>query len=120
MNQKELRTTFSHPTPELLVTDVERAQQYYRDALGFEIRWLEPGKEIGAVPRDNVAIFLRRRSQPFEPAVHWVFAADIEATHHPRELHGAATQPALEPRETAHLQRDFHGDRRTHSHVADD
>jgi len=29
----------------------------------------------------NVAIFFRRRSQPFEPAVHWVFAADIDATY---------------------------------------
>jgi Bleomycin resistance protein-like N-terminal len=49
VNQKELQTTFSHPTPELPVVDVERAQQHYRDALGFEIRWLYPGKEIGAV-----------------------------------------------------------------------
>ena len=78
MNQKELRTTFGHPTPELPVADVERAQEHYRDSLGFEIGWLYPGKEIGAVSRDNVVIFFRRRSQPFEPSVHWVFAADIE------------------------------------------
>lgn len=81
MNQKELRTTFSHPTPELPVADVERSQQYYRDTLGFEIGWLYPGKEIGAVSRDNVAIFFRRKSPPFEPSVHGVFAADIEATY---------------------------------------
>lgn len=79
MNQKELRTTFGHPTPELPVADVERAQRHYRDALGFEIGWLEPGKEIGAVSRDDVAIFFRRKEAPFEPAVHWVFAADIDA-----------------------------------------
>jgi hypothetical protein len=33
---------------------VERAQQHYRDALGFEIGWLYPGGDIGAVSRDNV------------------------------------------------------------------
>ena len=54
MSEKQLRTTFSHPTPELPMVDVERAQQHYRDALGFEINWLYPGKEIGAVSRDDV------------------------------------------------------------------
>ena len=73
VNEKVVRTTFSHPTPELPVVDVERAQQHYRDVLGFEIRWLHPGKEIGAVAHDDVAIFFRRRRQPFDPAVHWVF-----------------------------------------------
>lgn len=71
---------FNHPVPELPVIDVERAQQHYRDALGFEIGWLDPGKEIGAVSHGDVAIFLRRRTPPFEPAVHWVFAEDIDAT----------------------------------------
>jgi predicted enzyme related to lactoylglutathione lyase len=71
-----------HPVPELPVADVERAQQHYRDVLGFEIGWLYPGKGIGAVSRGNkVAIFLRKRELPFEPAVHWVFAEDIDALH---------------------------------------
>lgn len=39
MNQDEVRTKLSHPTPELPVADVERAQQHYRDAFGFE-NWL--------------------------------------------------------------------------------
>jgi len=46
----------------------ERAQQHYRDALGFEIGWLYPVGDMGAVSRDNVAIFFRRRGRPFEPA----------------------------------------------------
>ena len=96
MNQNEVRTTFSHPVPELPVADVERAQQHYRDALGFEIGWLYPGKEIGAVSRDDVAIFFRRRSQPFEPAVHWVFAPDIEATHNELRSLGAKIVEPLE------------------------
>lgn len=69
------------PVPELPVADVELAQQHYKDALGFEIGWLYPGKGIGAVSRGNVAIFFRKRNPPFEPAVHWVFAEDIDATY---------------------------------------
>ena len=93
---KEFRTAFNHPTPELPVIDVERAQQHYRDALGFQIGWLYPGKEIGAVSRDDVAIFLRRRSQPFEPAVHWVFAEDVDAMHDELKSLGANIVEPLE------------------------
>ena len=89
MGQKEVRTKFSHPTPELPVADVERAQAYYRDTLGFEIGWLYPGKEIGSVSRDDVAIFFRRKHGLFEPAVHWVFAADIDATYNELRSSGA-------------------------------
>jgi catechol 2,3-dioxygenase-like lactoylglutathione lyase family enzyme len=75
---KEKMSSIGQPVPELPVADVERAQQYYRDALGFEIGWFYPGKEIGAVSRGDVAIFFRKRKPPFEPAVHWVFAEDAE------------------------------------------
>jgi len=81
VNQKESWTTIGQPVPELPVADVENAQRYYRDVLGFEIGWLYPGKEIGSVSRGTVAIFFRRRQEPFEPAVHWVFAEDIDATY---------------------------------------
>jgi predicted enzyme related to lactoylglutathione lyase len=77
-------TSIAQPVPELPVTDVERAQQYYRDVLGFDIGWLDPSKEIGAVSRGEVAIFLRKRQPPFEPAVHWIFAPDVDDTY--REL----------------------------------
>ncbi len=70
------------PVPELPVADVERAQKHYRDALGFEIGWLYPGKEIGAVSRGKTVIFFRKRNPPFDPAINWVFAEDIDATYH--------------------------------------
>lgn len=95
MNQKGLQT-FAHPTPELPVEDVERAQQHYREAFGFEIGWLYPGGDIGAVSRDNVAIFFRRRTRPFEPAVHWVFAVDIDATYEELRSLGARIVEPLE------------------------
>lgn len=75
--------------PELPVADVERAQQHYRDALGFEVGWLNPGKEIGAVSRGDAVIFFRKRTLPFEPAVHWVFAEDVDAAHEELKSLGA-------------------------------
>jgi hypothetical protein len=39
---------------------VERAQQHYRDALGFEIGWLDSSGDIGAVSRENIVIVRSR------------------------------------------------------------
>lgn len=96
VNQGSPRPVLVHPTPELPVEDVERAQHHYRDALGFEIRWLYPGGEIGAVSRDDVAIFFRRRARPFEPAIHWVFAEDIDAMYVSLQASGARIVEPLE------------------------
>jgi uncharacterized glyoxalase superfamily protein PhnB len=96
VSTKQSFTSIDRPVPELPVTDVERAQQHYRDVLGFEIGWLYPGKEIGAVSRGDVAIFFRKRTPPFEPAVHWVFAEDIDATYGELKSLGANIVDPLE------------------------
>ena len=96
MSTKQSLTSIGQPVPELPVTDVERAQQHYRDALGFEIGWLNPGKEIGAVSRGDVAVFFRKKTSPFEPAVHWVFAKDIDATYGEVKSSGANIVEPLE------------------------
>ena len=93
---KEKMSSIGQPVPELPVADVERAQQHYRDALGFEIGWLYPDKEIGAVSRGDVAIFFRKRKPPFEPAVHWVFAEDIDASYQELKSSGANIVDPLE------------------------
>jgi len=85
-----------HPVPELPVEDVERAQQYYRDVLGFEIGWLDPGKGIGAVSRKKAVVFFRRTTPPFSPAVHWVFADDVDATYEELKSSGANIVEPLE------------------------
>ncbi|HZQ44383.1 MAG TPA: VOC family protein [Acidobacteriaceae bacterium] len=95
MGVKEM-TSFGPPVPELPVADVERAQQHYRDALGFEIGWLYPGGGIGAVSRDRAVIFFRKREPPFEPAVHWVFAEDIDASYEELKSTGANIVEPLE------------------------
>ena len=43
------QTTLAPPVAELPVIDVERAQQHYRDVLGFQVNWLYSDKSIGAV-----------------------------------------------------------------------
>src|SRR6266699_193769 len=97
MSTKQSLTSIGQPVPELPVTDVERAQQHYRDALGFEIGWLYPGKEIGAVSRGDIGpIFFRKRKPQFEPAVHWVFAEDIDASYQELKLFGANIVEPLE------------------------
>ena len=96
MQAKASLTEFAPPVPELPVEDVERAQAHYRDKLGFEVLWLYPGKDIGAVKRDSAVIFFRKRNAPFEPAVHWMYSNDIKATYD--ELHslGAKVTEPLE------------------------
>ena len=96
MSTEDPLSAIGQPVPELPVSDVERAQQYYRDTLGFEIGWLSPGKEIGAVSRGDVAIFFRRREPPFEPAVHWVFCDDVDATYNELKSLGANIVDPLE------------------------
>ena len=89
-------TAMGVPVPELAVVDVERAQEHYRDALGFDIGWLYPGKEIGSVSRGNAAILFRKRVRPFEPAVPWIFADDLDASYNELRSLGANIVEPLE------------------------
>lgn len=96
MDTVEKLTFMSQPVAELPVADVERAQQHYRDALGFEIGWLYPGKSIGSVSRDKAVIFFRKRELPFEPAIHWVFAENIDTWYQELQASGANIVEPLE------------------------
>lgn len=97
MGAKDKMNSIGRPVPELPVADVERAQQHYRDALGFEIGWLYPNKAIGAVSRGDAGpIFFRKRMPPFEPAVHWVFAENIDASYQELRSLGANIVDPLE------------------------
>jgi uncharacterized glyoxalase superfamily protein PhnB len=75
------KTTIGQPVPQLPVEDVEKAQKYYKDVLGFEIAWTYPDKSIGAVARGNIAIFFAKASNPITPNIHWVFAENVDATY---------------------------------------
>jgi len=82
-------TLLSHPTPELPVADVERAQAHYCIRLGFSHGWLDASREIGSVQRANVPVFFRRRAPPFDGAVHWIHAIDLDATYQEMQSLGA-------------------------------
>ena len=75
-----LKTKLGNPVPELPVLDVEKAQAYYHDVLGFEIAWTLEDKSMGAVGRDGIAIFFARQTHT-TPTHHWIFAEDIDATY---------------------------------------
>ena len=96
MSERAPLSRIRQPVPELPVEDVERAQEYYRDILGFEIGWLYPGKEIGSVSRGDVVIFFRKTQAPFAPAVHWVFADDVEESYKELKAAGANIVEPLE------------------------
>jgi uncharacterized glyoxalase superfamily protein PhnB len=97
VSSKEKMSSIGKPVPELPVADVERAQQHYRDTLGFEIGWLYPGKEIGSVSHSDMGpIFFRKRTPPFEPAAHWVYAEDIDASYQELKSLGANIVDPLE------------------------
>ena len=97
MSAKEKMSSLGQPVPELPVVDVERAQEHYRDTLGCEIAWLDDSKWIGAVSHvDMGPIFFRKRQSSFEPAVHWVFAEDIDASYKELQSLGANIVDPLE------------------------
>ncbi len=75
------KTKIGRPVPQLPVEDVERAQIYYREILGFEILWTYPDKSIGAVQREEATIFFSKTEGSIEPNIHWIFAEDVDLTY---------------------------------------
>src|SRR5258708_8941169 len=82
-----IKTKITPAVPELPVLDVEKAQAYYRDVLGFEIAWTLEDKSMGAVGRDDIAIFFAKRTP--HPTLHWIFVDDIDATYHEMKTRNA-------------------------------
>jgi uncharacterized glyoxalase superfamily protein PhnB len=87
------------PVPELPVADVQRAQNHYREVFCFEVAWSYGEGEIGAVVRGDVTLFLRKRTPPFEPVVHWIFVSDLDLCYQELKASGAhiTDPPAQKP-----------------------
>jgi catechol 2,3-dioxygenase-like lactoylglutathione lyase family enzyme len=92
-----IKTKLAQPVPELPVADVEKAQTYYRDILGFDVAWIYPDKSIGAVGRDGIAIFLSKQNN-ISPNAHWIFAVDIDATYQEMKLRNANITEEIDDR----------------------
>lgn len=75
------KSKIAQPVPQLPVEDVEKAQIYYKEIFGFEILWTYPNKYIGAVGREDVAIFFAKKNGAIEPNIHWIFAENIDLTY---------------------------------------
>ena len=71
------KVKIAQPVPQLPVQDVEKAQIYYKDKLGFEISWTNPDKYMGAVERGDVAIFFAKVNSSIEPNIHWIFSDKV-------------------------------------------
>jgi len=86
----------NQPVPELPVTDVERAQEYYANVFGCNVEWLYPTKEIGAVSNGDTTIFFRKKQCPFEPAVNWIYCSDVDASYEKLKSTGASIVEDIE------------------------
>ncbi len=91
-----MKIVLERSVPEIPVTDVEKAQVYYRDILGFKIEWIVQEKVFGAVANGDCILFLRRKTDPFEPAVNWIFAPKIEELYTTLKAAGARITDDIE------------------------
>lgn len=75
--------------PEIPVSDVVAAAEYYRAKLGFSVDWLDAGIALAGVSRDECRLFLagpafREQSGNAGPAVTWLNLdgkAEVDALH---------------------------------------
>ncbi len=89
----------SQPTPELPVPNVRKAQEYYRDTLGFEVAWYnEPGK-IGAVSSGDCTIFFREATKESPSSTFWVYCEELNEAYDAFLQRGAnlTEEPTLKP-----------------------
>ena len=86
----------SQPTPELPVPDVQTAQEYYRDILGFEIGWYNEAGKIGAVSHGECSIFFRETTGEPPTSTFWLFCEDLEAMQTDLDRRGANITDKLE------------------------
>ncbi|MCZ6870622.1 MAG: VOC family protein [Pseudomonadales bacterium] len=91
-----MTTTITQPVVELPVADVEEAQSYYAQTLGFEIAWTYPNKSIGGVNRGEAVIFHRRTSGEISPVTLWCFVEDLDAVHDDLKRLGANVVEEIE------------------------
>lgn len=96
MKPKGVLVNISQPTPELPVPNVQAAQDYYRDVLGFDVAWYNEAGKIGAVARGECALFFREADGNAAPSTFWVHCEDLDEAHAEFQQRGAnITEPPL-------------------------
>ena len=71
----------SQPVVALPVASVVEAQAWYRDHLGFEVKWHHEDGRIGGVAHGEAAVFLREVDDEIAPNVLWIFCEDVDGVH---------------------------------------
>ena len=74
------RHNFGSAVPVLRVQDVQASLAYYRDALGFELRW-GAGEGFACVARDNCTLFLTHDLQSQPRMWVWIGVENVRALH---------------------------------------
>jgi catechol 2,3-dioxygenase-like lactoylglutathione lyase family enzyme len=72
----------SHPIPIFNVRNLRASQRYYRDALGFTVKW-EAGEppDFGAVGRGDATLFMCQGCQGNPGAWTMIFTPDVDKLH---------------------------------------
>ncbi|HLV89350.1 MAG TPA: VOC family protein [Candidatus Sulfotelmatobacter sp.] len=75
-----VKNDFGAPTPIFRVKDIQASIVYYRNALGFELRfgW---GDGFACVARDNCSLFLTNDNQSQERMWIWIGVEDVRVLH---------------------------------------
>jgi catechol 2,3-dioxygenase-like lactoylglutathione lyase family enzyme len=72
--------SFGSPLPVFRVKDVDAGIAYYRDALGFELRW-RAGEGFACVARNECSIFLTDDNQSQPRMWIWIGVPDVRTLH---------------------------------------
>lgn len=65
--------------PQLPVVNVEEAQRFYRDVMGFRIDWTWGENDYGSVSRDEMTIFLCASKEPISRVTLFVNTGGVDA-----------------------------------------
>jgi catechol 2,3-dioxygenase-like lactoylglutathione lyase family enzyme len=82
--------------PNLPTRDVPAAQEWYRDALGLEVKWIWEDN-FGSVGSGYVELFLYEADDP-KPVVCSVFVDDVDAVYERSRERGGEIVSELEPK----------------------
>src|SRR6266496_2096802 len=74
------KNTLGAPVPVFRVKDVDASILYYRDTLGFELRW-GAGDGFACVARGNCSLFLTNDNQSQSRMWVWIGVEDVRALH---------------------------------------
>lgn len=102
---KDSMSKLARANPQFGVFNVEEAQEYYRDVLGFRIDWTWGVNDYGSVSRDGTTIFLSNSGGNVHPMLLFIFASEVDALC--TEWKGRGAKIVSEPEDKPWGMREF-------------